>query len=92
MQVFTLVTQLPSIHHKALSDEIKEKLITYTEKMAKGLNIIGLLNIQYVVSNNEVFVLEVNPRSSRTVPFLSKITNVPMAKVATKVILGQTLK
>jgi carbamoyl-phosphate synthase large subunit len=60
--------------------------------MAKGLNIIGLLNIQYVVSNNEVFVLEVNPRSSRTVPFLSKITNVPMAKVATKVILGQTLK
>ena len=75
-----------------LSDEIKQKLITYTEKMAKGLNIIGLLNIQYVVSNNEVFVLEVNPRSSRTVPFLSKITNVPMAKIATKVILGQTLK
>ena len=60
--------------------------------MAKGLNIIGLLNIQYVVSKDEVFVLEVNPRSSRTVPFLSKITNVPMAKVATKVILGQTLK
>ena len=77
---------------QSLSDEIKQKLITYTEKMAKGLNIIGLLNIQYVVSNNEVFVLEVNPRSSRTVPFLSKITNVPMAKVATKVILGQTLK
>ena len=77
---------------QSLSDEIKQKLITYTEKMAKGLNIIGLLNIQYVVSNNEVFVLEVNPRSSRTVPFLSKITNVPMAKIATKVILGQTLK
>ena len=77
---------------QSLSDEIKQKLITYTEKMAKGLNIIGLLNIQYVVSNNEVFVLEVNPRSSRTVPFLSKITNVPMANIATKVILGQTLK
>ena len=77
---------------QSLSDEIKQKLITYTEKLAIGLNIIGLLNIQYVVSNNEVFVLEVNPRSSRTVPFLSKITNVPMAKIATKVILGQTLK
>lgn len=76
---------------QSLSKEIKEKLISYTEKMAKGLNIIGLLNIQYVVSNDEVFVLEVNPRSSRTVPFLSKITNVPMANIATKVILGQSL-
>src|SRR3954447_18532355 len=76
---------------QSISKEIKEKLILYTEKMAKGLNIIGLLNIQYVVANEEVFVLEVNPRSSRTVPFLSKITNVPMAKIATKVILGQTL-
>ncbi|WP_338469881.1 carbamoyl-phosphate synthase large subunit [Niallia sp. XMNu-256] len=77
---------------QSLSDEIKQKLITYTEKLAKGLNIIGLLNIQYVISNNEVYVLEVNPRSSRTVPFLSKITNIPMAKVATKAILGQSLK
>jgi carbamoyl-phosphate synthase large subunit len=59
--------------------------------MAKGLNIIGLLNIQYVLSDGQVYVLEVNPRSSRTVPFLSKITNVPMAKIATKVILGVTL-
>ena len=56
------------------------------------MNIIGLFNIQYVVSNNEVFVIEVNPRSSRTVPLLSKITNVPMANLATKVILGQKLK
>ena len=62
-------------------------MIDYTEKLAKGLNIIGLLNIQYVVSKDEVYVLEVNPRSSRTVPFLSKITNVPMANLATKVIL-----
>jgi carbamoyl-phosphate synthase large subunit len=59
--------------------------------MAKGLNIIGLLNIQYVLSGGQVYVLEVNPRSSRTVPFLSKITNVPMAKIATKVILGFSL-
>ena len=60
--------------------------------MAKGLNIIGLLNIQYVIQNGEVYVIEVNPRSSRTVPFLSKITNVPMANIATKVILGQSLR
>jgi carbamoyl-phosphate synthase large subunit len=76
---------------QSVSQEVKEKLISYTEKLARGLKIVGLLNIQYVVANEEVFVLEVNPRSSRTVPFLSKITNVPMAKIATKVILGQTL-
>ena len=75
---------------QSVSKEVKEKLITYTEKLAKGLKIVGLLNIQYVVTKEEVFVLEVNPSSSRTVPFLSKITNVPMAKIATKVILGQT--
>ena len=75
-----------------ISQVVKEKIIKYTIGLAKGLNIIGLLNIQYVVKDEEVFVIEVNPRSSRTVPFLSKITNVPMANVATKVILGQSLK
>jgi carbamoyl-phosphate synthase large subunit len=74
-----------------ISEGIKEKLVEYTQKMAKGLGIFGLLNIQYVIAKGEVYVLEVNPRSSRTVPFLSKITNVPMAKIATKVILGQSL-
>lgn len=77
---------------QSLSAGVKEKLVEYTEKLARGLGIIGLLNIQYVVANEEVFVLEVNPRSSRTVPFLSKITNVPMANMATKAILGQSLK
>ncbi|MGG0737932.1 carbamoyl-phosphate synthase large subunit [Niallia taxi] len=77
---------------QSLSAEIQQTLIDYTTRLAKGLNIVGLLNIQYVVSKGEVFVLEVNPRSSRTVPFLSKITNVPMAKIATKVILGNSLK
>ena len=71
---------------------MKDKIIAYTKSLARGLNIIGLLNIQYVVKDDDVFVIEVNPRSSRTVPFLSKITNVPMANVATKVILGQSLK
>ncbi|HZH59320.1 MAG TPA: carbamoyl-phosphate synthase large subunit [Metabacillus sp.] len=76
---------------QSLSAEIKNSIVDYTIKLAKGLNIIGLLNIQFVLSKGEVFVLEVNPRSSRTVPFLSKITGVPMANLATKVILGAKL-
>ncbi|WP_223588593.1 carbamoyl-phosphate synthase large subunit [Neobacillus bataviensis] len=76
---------------QTLTAEIKQKLVEYTEKLAIGLNIVGLLNIQYVISDNQVYVLEVNPRSSRTVPFLSKITNVPMAKIATKAILGVSI-
>ncbi len=76
---------------QTLSDRIKQTLVEYTEKMARGLNIVGLLNIQYVISEDQVYVLEVNPRSSRTVPFLSKITNIPMAKIATKAILGVSI-
>ncbi|MEH7106831.1 carbamoyl-phosphate synthase large subunit [Bacillus sp. JJ1764] len=76
---------------QTLTDEVKQTLVEYTEKLARGLNIIGLLNIQYVLAGNEIYVLEVNPRSSRTVPFLSKITNVPMAKIATKAILGVSI-
>lgn len=76
---------------QTLSAAVKKTLVEYTEKMAKGLKIIGLLNIQYVLSGDQVYVLEVNPRSSRTVPFLSKITNIPMAKIATKAILGTSI-
>lgn len=75
-----------------VSEAHKRTLIDYTVRLAKGLNIIGLLNIQYVISDGEVYVLEVNPRSSRTVPFLSKITGVPMANLAMKGILGESLK
>ncbi|WP_409253641.1 carbamoyl-phosphate synthase large subunit [Bacillus sp. SCS-153A] len=75
-----------------LTENQKDRIIEYTIKLARGLNIVGLLNIQYVISKDEVYVLEVNPRSSRTVPFLSKITKVPMANLATKVILGSTLE
>ncbi|GIN70532.1 carbamoyl-phosphate synthase pyrimidine-specific large chain [Bacillus sp. J14TS2] len=74
-----------------ISAEMKEKIVDYTKRLARGLEIVGLLNIQYVISQNELYVIEVNPRSSRTVPFLSKITGVPMANVATKVILGKSL-
>ncbi|MDQ1146772.1 carbamoyl-phosphate synthase large subunit [Bacillus sp. SORGH_AS 510] len=76
---------------QTLSEDVKKTLVEYTIRMAKGLNIVGLLNIQYVLSQGQVYVLEVNPRSSRTVPFLSKITQVPMAKIATKAILGVSI-
>ncbi|BAQ10453.1 carbamoyl phosphate synthase large subunit [Bacillus sp. OxB-1] len=74
-----------------LTERQVETLVDYTTRLARGLNIVGLLNIQYVISDGEVYVIEVNPRSSRTVPFLSKITNIPMANVATKAIMGQSI-
>ncbi|WP_096435477.1 carbamoyl-phosphate synthase large subunit [Alteribacter populi] len=74
-----------------LSAKLKKKLTDYTMRIAKGLNIVGLLNIQFVLCDNDIYVLEVNPRSSRTVPFLSKITGVNMANLATKAILGEQL-
>ncbi|MGY3713983.1 carbamoyl-phosphate synthase large subunit [Sutcliffiella cohnii] len=77
---------------QTLSKKIKDEIVDYTIRLARGLNIVGLLNIQFVLYKDDVFVIEVNPRSSRTVPFLSKITNVPMANVATKVILGESLQ
>src|SRR5699024_3255528 len=77
---------------QTLTDEEINMLVDYTTKLAKGLNIIGLINIQFVISKGEVFVLEVNPRASRTVPFLSKITDIPMAKLATKAITNISLK
>ena len=75
-----------------INQEQIDTLVDYTEKLAKGLKVIGLMNIQYVLFEGNVYVIEVNPRSSRTVPFLSKITEIPMANLATKVILGQKLK
>ena len=74
-----------------LTDKDIDTLVEYTEKLALGLNTIGLINIQFVISEGDVYVLEVNPRSSRTVPFLSKITGVPMARLAMQGILGHKL-
>lgn len=76
-----------SINKKNL-DQIK----TYTKKLAKGLNVIGLINIQYAIKNNVVYVIEANPRASRTVPFVSKTTGVPIASVAAKLVVGRKLK
>lgn len=75
-----------------ISQKVKDTIVDYTTRLAIGLDIIGMLNIQYVIAGEEVFVIEVNPRSSRTAPFLSKITDIPMANVATKIILGKTLR
>ena len=72
-------------------DQIKQQIVTATEKLAVALKCIGIMNIQFIIHNHEVYILEVNPRASRTVPFLSKITGIEMAQVATKVILGQSL-
>ncbi|MCJ1907181.1 carbamoyl-phosphate synthase large subunit [Planococcus ruber] len=75
-----------------ISQQLLDTLVDYTARLAKGLNIVGLLNIQYVISKGEVFVIEVNPRSSRTVPFMSKITAIPMANIAMKAILGHSIR
>lgn len=77
-------TQSVAEHHQA-------KIIEYTEKIAKELNIIGMLNIQFIISNDEVYIIEVNPRSSRTVPYISKVTNLPMIDIATRVMFGEKL-
>ncbi|MBO8168143.1 MAG: carbamoyl-phosphate synthase large subunit [Thermoanaerobacteraceae bacterium] len=76
----------------SISRYVREQIVDYTTRLAKALNVKGLLNIQYVVHEGQVYVLEVNPRSSRTVPYLSKVTGVPMIKLATKVILGAKLR
>ncbi|ELH1728846.1 carbamoyl-phosphate synthase large subunit [Staphylococcus pseudintermedius] len=76
---------------QTLSQDVIDTLEAYTIKLAKGLNVIGLINIQFVLAHDGVYVLEVNPRASRTVPFLSKITEIQMAQLAMQAIIGQKL-
>ncbi len=75
-----------------ISQEIKAKIEDYTARLARELHVKGLINIQFIVMDNEVYVIEVNPRSSRTVPYISKVTGIPIVDLATKVIIGHTLK
>ena len=75
-----------------LSPSQKDKLVDYSTKLALALHTKGLINIQYVYSDHQIYVIEVNPRSSRTVPYLSKVTGVPMIDIATRVMLGEKLK
>ncbi len=77
----------------SISDKVKSTILEYAKKLGIGIGIIGLFNIQFIVDKEEnVYIIEVNPRSSRTVPFLSKATGYPLADIATKVILGKSLK
>ncbi len=76
----------------SISDKLKEKIVDYTRKLAKALHVIGLVNIQYVYYNHELYVIEVNPRSSRTVPYISKVTGIPMVNIATRIMMGRKLK
>ena len=79
----------PPLH---LEDKHKDMILRYTRDMAKHLGVIGLINAQYILYNDEIYVIEVNPRSSRTIPYISKVTGVPIIDLATKVMLGQKLK
>lgn len=77
---------------QSISTKIKKVIEEYTRRLARSLHVKGLINIQFIVSNDEVYVIEVNPRSSRTVPYISKVTGIPIVKLATKVIIGDTIK
>ena len=75
-----------------ISPEVKEKIVEYTKRLAKALHVVGLINIQFIAMEEEVYVIEVNPRSSRTVPYISKVTGIPIVDLAARVMLGNTLK
>jgi carbamoyl-phosphate synthase large subunit len=79
---------LPSVN---IPDETRRTLISYTERLARELSVVGLMNTQYAIQNGKIFVLEVNPRASRTVPYVSKATGVPLAKVAARLMVGTPL-
>lgn len=72
--------------------EIKDIIVDYTERLAKALHVKGLINIQFIVYEDEVYVIEVNPRSSRTIPYISKVTDIPVVDIATQVIMGKSIK
>ncbi len=77
---------------QSISEGVKGTIESYTRKLARALHVIGLINIQFIAVGEEVYVIEVNPRSSRTVPYISKVTGIPIVPLATKVILGQKIK
>ena len=75
-----------------ISDTVKAKIADYTERLAKALHVKGLINIQFIAIGEDVYVIEVNPRSSRTVPYISKVTGIPIVDLATEVIIGKTIR
>ena len=76
----------------SITPSIEAKLVDYTEKLARALHVKGMINIQFIVSGEEVYIIEVNPRSSRTVPYISKVTGIPIVPLATQVICGHTIR
>lgn len=77
---------------QSIDEEVKEKLVEYTRRLARALHVKGMINIQFIVCGSDVYVIEVNPRSSRTVPYISKVTGIPIVPLATQVICGHTIK
>jgi len=75
-----------------ISEKVKDTIVEYTKRLAQALHVVGLINIQFIAMNEEVYVIEVNPRSSRTVPYISKVTGIPIVDLATKVIIGNTIR
>jgi carbamoyl-phosphate synthase large subunit len=75
-----------------ITDTVKEKIAEYTKRLARALHVKGLINIQFIAIGEEVYVIEVNPRSSRTVPYISKVTGIPIVDLATEVIIGKTIR
>lgn len=76
----------------SLDPEVQARLIEQVGKLAKGLNVIGLMNTQFAIQNDVIYLLEVNPRASRTIPFVSKSTGIPLAKIASRVMIGESLE
>ena len=76
----------------SITPEVEAKLVDYTEKLARALHVKGMINIQFIVAGEEVYIIEVNPRSSRTVPYISKVTGIPIVPLATQVICGPSLR
>ena len=74
-----------------INKKARDTIVDYTKKLSAALHVIGMVNIQYVLHNEEVYVIEVNPRSSRTVPYISKVTGIPMVKMATRNMMGKKL-
>lgn len=83
------ITMYPS---QSVSDVLKNKIIDYTAKLAKGIGIKGMINIQFIALGDDLYVIEVNPRASRTVPYIAKISGVPIVNIATRVMLGEKVK
>jgi carbamoyl-phosphate synthase large subunit len=77
---------------QTLSEQVKKTIGDYTERLARALHVLGMINIQFIVADEKVYVIEVNPRSSRTVPYISKVTGIPIVKLACRAIMGEKIR